>query len=316
MPEISVIMATFNAEKYIYNAIKSILNQNFINFELIIVDDGSTDNTVSVIEKFFDKRIILIKNKLNYGVSISRNSAIHHSNSPFIAVMDSDDISYPNRLFEQILFMSTNKDCVAVGSWVTLLTPNGINLYNDDSPPTDQDTIINALEKNGGGIFPNTAMMRTDAVRRIGGYRSHFESSEDLDLLLRLSEHGTIANIGDFLYGYRLNPNGLTFTGKEKRDFFAQQALKLWKERKKTGSDSLDTEGEKFPIYDNDHTKCKSNGYNVNSVISYFYWKSANDCIKKKNYCKAINFFIKSIIYDPTYIIKLKKLAKLLSTNQ
>jgi glycosyltransferase involved in cell wall biosynthesis len=114
-------MPVFNSEKFIYQAIQSILDQTFQDFELIITDDGSTDNSLSIIETFNDKRIKLIKNTSNLGLTASRNDAINISNGEYIAFLDSDDISRQDRLEKQIAFLENNKEFgmidKALGRW-------------------------------------------------------------------------------------------------------------------------------------------------------------------------------------------------------
>ena len=102
---ISVILSTHNDEKTISDAIKSILNQSYYNFELIIINDGSNDNTKQVIKSFNDKRIVYLENKKNIGRSRSRNNAIKISKGDFIAIIDGDDIAAPNRLHVQINYL-------------------------------------------------------------------------------------------------------------------------------------------------------------------------------------------------------------------
>ena len=119
--KVSVLMPVFNSEKFIYQAIQSILDQTFQDFELIITDDGSTDNSLSIIETFNDKRIKLIKNTSNLGLTASRNDAINISNGEYIAFLDSDDISRQDRLEKQIAFLENNKEFgmidKALGRW-------------------------------------------------------------------------------------------------------------------------------------------------------------------------------------------------------
>ena len=105
---VSIVMPSYNCEKYIFNSIQSVLKQTYINWELLVVDDCSSDNTVSIIESFQDKRIKLFKNKENSGAALSRNLALREAKGKWIAFLDSDDIWLPTKLEEQLLFMTDN----------------------------------------------------------------------------------------------------------------------------------------------------------------------------------------------------------------
>lgn len=115
---ITVIMANYNTPiEYLSQAIDSILNQTYENFELVIIDDASTDGSLAYIESIRDSRITLIKNEINCGPAKSRNRGLKIAKGDYIAIMDSDDISYPNRLEEELLFMEQNEDVIVCGSW-------------------------------------------------------------------------------------------------------------------------------------------------------------------------------------------------------
>ena len=107
-PLVSVNMVSFNSEKYIAESIQSILNQTYKNFELIIVNDGSTDNTLLEINNFNDSRIVIINNRKNFGIPYSRNIALRASNGKYVAIQDSDDVSLKERLHIQVNYLESN----------------------------------------------------------------------------------------------------------------------------------------------------------------------------------------------------------------
>lgn len=109
-------MPVFNGGKFIRESIESVLSQTFTDFELIIVDDGSTDNTIDIIRSFEDKRIRLLLNESNRGIGYTRNKALENSKGKYVAVLDSDDIAYPTRLEKQVHFLENNSDYAAIGS--------------------------------------------------------------------------------------------------------------------------------------------------------------------------------------------------------
>jgi len=299
MAQVSIIMAAYNAQSFVHQAITSLLEQTLTDFELIVVDDASTDATVSQIEVIQDDRIKLIKLKSNGGVSVARNRALLECTAPYVAIMDADDISSPDRLEKQINYLNVHSEVVAVGSWLYLMSPSGKQIHMDRSPPTSAIQVMADLFEFGGGVFPGTVIMRTDAVQKIGGYREVFPSSEDLDLLLRMTQFGTVANIPEALYGYRLNPNGITFSSKARRDHYAQQALALWRERQSRGSDSLD-DGSTLTDLSVSQGSGGESKYDLKQVLSYFYRQDALQKIKSGHKWDGIVSLAYAFFHQPT----------------
>jgi glycosyltransferase involved in cell wall biosynthesis len=203
-PAISVIMPVHNGASTLIEAVNSILQQTFTDFELIAVDDGSTDQSLPILRKFAaqDGRVRVIS-RANTGIAGALNDAIDQSTGEFLARMDSDDISLPLRFERQIAYMQQNPTCVLLGSRVMLIEPFGIPLY-ETNHETENDKISSELLRGvGWAVVHPVAMMRADAVRKAGGYRADRVPIEDLDLFLRLSEIGTIHNLPELLLHYR-----------------------------------------------------------------------------------------------------------------
>ena len=207
MSKISVIMSAYNSEKYINEAIDSILSQTFTDFELLIRDDGSVDDTLSILEGYNDNRIKILSGK-NLGVSESRNECIKIAKGKYIAIMDADDISFPGRFEKQYDFMEKNLNCAVVGSYYDAVDENGkfVELnkvpYKDESPKR-YGIIINNMGHS-------TMMIRTNILKKINGYRKEFNLAEDRDLLYRLSNYGDLNNIQESLLKYRVHSNSIT----------------------------------------------------------------------------------------------------------
>jgi glycosyltransferase involved in cell wall biosynthesis len=123
MPKISVIMSAYNAEKYIRQAIGSILSQTMGDFEFFIVNDASTDSTAEIISSFNDRRIIRIENKINKGIAASANACMDAAKGEYIARMDADDISMPQRFKRQADFLDNNPETSMCGSWIKTFGP-------------------------------------------------------------------------------------------------------------------------------------------------------------------------------------------------
>lgn len=124
-PLVTVFMAVYNGQKYISEAINSILNQTFRDFELLIIDDGSTDNTIDNIKLFTDDRIRLIQNHKNLGLFVTRNYGIDQAKGKYFAILDSDDIAFPNRLQIQVNFMERNPQYALCGAKAKVINQMG-----------------------------------------------------------------------------------------------------------------------------------------------------------------------------------------------
>lgn len=203
-PIISVIMPVYNSLRYLKDAVESILQQSFKNFEFLIFDDGSTDGSREKLMLYAaaDSRIRLFLRD-HGGHTRLLNEGINYSQGEFIARMDSDDIAMPSRFETQIDYLGKHPDCVAVGSEVLIIDPDGspIGIKGQD---TEHEAIDQThLNGRGGAVIHPSAMFRKDALQQIGGYKPELEPAEDFDLFLRLAEVGKLANVPQVLMKYR-----------------------------------------------------------------------------------------------------------------
>lgn len=207
-PKISVIMPVYNGEKYLAEAIDSILNQTFIDFEFIIIDDGSTDCTIDIIRKYDDPRIILIINEYNLGIAKSLNKGINLAQGKYIARMDQDDISLYERLAKQIAFLEENPSICVVACRAGLIDSNGNDLGLCLSEPQTIEEIKTQLPKINCIVHPSV-MMRAD-VAKTYQYNEKMVTKrrdyEDYELWLRLiSDNHKIAKIAENIIKYRVH---------------------------------------------------------------------------------------------------------------
>jgi len=216
-PTITVLMSCFNAARWLDDAISSVLNQTYTDFEFIIVDDGSADNTLELIKKFatFDPRIVVIT-KPNSGLSDSLNVGIKMARGKWIARIDADDMCESTRLEKQIELASTNLNLVFIGSGLTIIDDVG-NKLNTYSYPTSQTALLKHL-RSARKFPPHTsALYRTKIVRDLGGYRSRIHRAEDWDLWLRLSEVGELACLSEPLVLIRKHPGQISHSEDGRR---------------------------------------------------------------------------------------------------
>lgn len=202
-PTVSVILPVYNCELYIYDAVQSILNQSFTNFELIIIDDCSTDATVAIINSFKDSRIRLIVKEKNSGYTDSLNYAISICKGEFIARMDGDDISLPERFQKQVDFLNANKDVIMCGTGIQIMDSDKLLFH-----PSSHDAIKVKLCFSNAFFHP-TVMFRKDVFAHFH-YNKEFEPAEDYDLWAQLVFKGKVMNIDEVLLKYRVHTNQIS----------------------------------------------------------------------------------------------------------
>lgn len=212
-PKISVLMSVHNGEAFLQEAISSISQQTETDFEFLIIDDGSTDGTSRILDQFAksDSRLKIL-NQNCQGLTKSLNRALKESRGQFIARMDADDIAYPNRFEEQVRFLSENLQTVAVGSSLQLIDADGDPLWIQQASVSKEE-IETKLATGHGAIAHPSAIIRGEAIRKLNGYDESFRYAQDLDLWLRLSNEGDLANLQQPLLKYRLHMTSIT-TGK------------------------------------------------------------------------------------------------------
>lgn len=204
-PLISVIMPAYNAERTLAEAIESILAQEFRDFELIIVDDGSTDSTATIIERYarLDARIVSLTNSPNQGISRSRNRALWAARGEYLACLDSDDAAEPSRLGKQLEYMRNNPDCVLLGSDLTIIDETSAIVGRRVYPHTDHE-LRKAMPRFNPFAQP-ASMFRTELARNVGGFRDDLTLCEDYDFFFRIAEHGKVSNLAEHLTRYRIS---------------------------------------------------------------------------------------------------------------
>ncbi|NNU34510.1 glycosyltransferase [Mucilaginibacter sp. S1162] len=211
-PSITVLMPAYNAAKYIAEAITSVLQQTYTDFELLIVNDGSTDETVAIIDSFKDDRIVLISQS-NKGVAAALNTGLAHARAPYIARFDADDVCYPYRLEKQVRFLQDNPEYILVGSEAKYILENGEFLFDFHCIAYSHEQIIDKLYFYCPFVHP-AVMYKKQAVIDAGGYPTHAHNFEDYLLWANLAGSGRLCNLTEPLIKYRLNSSSVTIDEK------------------------------------------------------------------------------------------------------
>ncbi len=208
MPRVTVLMAVYNGERFLRQAIESILAQTFTDFELLIVDDGSTDRTPDIIRSYRDPRIRVMRHESNRGVAYTRSCALPLARGEYVAVLDADDVSYPHRLETQVAYLDAHPDIVLLGSSCEYINEQGGIIHTVHVRSTDPLSIRWRL-LFGNCITHSTVMYRSLRVLELGGYNDSVFAGEDYDLYVRLAVNHRIAQLDEVLVQHREHPCSL-----------------------------------------------------------------------------------------------------------
>lgn len=239
VPQISVLMSVCNGQRYVPHAVKSILVQSLGDFEFIIVDDGSTDGTPTILDSFDDSRIVRIRNKENLGLTRSLNKGLGLAQGEFIARMDADDIALPNRFSEQVAFLGHWPDVGILGSAYEIIDEQGRSLGCHPMPRTDLEIRWACFLENP--FAHPTVMIRQNVLARNGlNYDERFQTAQDYHLWWRVLRNTRGANLEKVLVRYRLSGGQ---SGTHRDDQLTNHDRISWAAIRK-GLPGLDIEGE------------------------------------------------------------------------
>ena len=236
-PAVSVVMPMYNAAPYVGDAVRSVLDQTFTDFELIVIDDGSKDDSAAQVERAAggDSRLRVIRQP-NGGVSAASNKGTELARGEFLARVDADDICLPNRFAMQVTCLREHPEWVAVGSRVMFIDEEGLPLFEMPGIKLTHEEIDAGLLDVEWTILQPATMFRTDAVRGVGGYRTDLNIHEDHDLFLKLAESGKLANIDEILFQYRQRKNSAVTTYADRHVKSFQSVFEeAWKRRGLSG---------------------------------------------------------------------------------
>lgn len=295
---ISVIMPAYNAEKFIGEAIQSILDQTLQQFELIIVDDGSKDSTVDIIKKYQEKdnRIVFIQNS-HGGACKARNDAVAVAQYAWVAPMDADDIALPNRLERMLKAAEADPEVVVWGTYFYQINVNGKIIGEVHNGPTSRDEFY-AIDRSKSVIMVTnpTSMFKKDIFLKVGGYNEQLSAAQELELWDRMAEHGPILVINEPLLKYRLHGSSISTDRYFEQRMLHGFAPARYKARQNNRELSL---AEYIQEY-------KSKPFHV-SMIRYikntgqFYYRNAGVQISEGKRIQALGSFALALMLDPVF---------------
>jgi glycosyltransferase involved in cell wall biosynthesis len=226
-PEITIIIPTYNRADFLGQAVDSVLAQTYKNWELLIIDDASTDSTGSIVAAYAqkDSRIRSIKNETNLGISKTRNRGLHEARGTYIAMLDSDDIWLdPEKLAKQIAAFEKNPKLAIVGTWITQIDETGKTLRNIEFALSDADIRRTFVYYNS--IVQSSVLFLKQAALDAGGYDETLATMEDTDLWLNIGTKYEIETLPICATGYRVHKNSIT---KNRRKQVARDQMTVFR---------------------------------------------------------------------------------------
>lgn len=225
-PRVSVLMSVYNDSEFLRLAIESILQQTYQNFEFLIIDDGSTDDSRGIIRSYQDSRIRLIVNDQNMGLTQSLNKGLNLSKGSLIARMDSDDIAYPQRFARQVAFLEAHPDVAVVGTQVRTIDENGRPIHSGGWKKSTSWGAIRWQLIFDNPLVHTTVMFRRSVIwNEFGGYAEEFPSSQDFELWSRVAGRHRLANLPDGLMDFRVHSGSVSWNYKKENEKKLVQVL-------------------------------------------------------------------------------------------
>lgn len=239
-PIVSVVMSVLNGERFLQEAVESILNQTFDQFEFIIINDGSSDNTPSILDSYRvrDSRV-QVYHQENRGLVESLNRGCRLATGKYIARMDADDVAVRERLMWQVEFMEKHEETGAVGGAFEVIDGSGASILTYRTPVGDREIKL-ALTRFCALLHP-TVLMRRDVFFAVGQYRKVVVDAEDYDLFLRIAEHCQLANLDRVVLRYRLHPSQVCVRKCRQNSLSGLAAQVAAKARRNGSRDPLET---------------------------------------------------------------------------
>lgn len=303
-PFISVVMCCYNAEQWLRDSIESVLNQTYGDFEFIIVDDGSSDKTLSILREYanLDARVLVVE-KSNSGLTDSLNVAINLARGQWIARIDADDICEANRFQLQVSEVIAYPSLVYLGGGLVLIDERG-HLGRVYRYPSTHDSLVKSMATARRFPAHSSAFFKAEAFRSVGGYRTRFRRSQDLDLWLRLSEVGEMAALDKTLVRIRKHSAQVSHEDSGRRQVIdARMAIVSYWLRRNGFMDPVDCDELRYVKY----REWLEKQLLEDGVFSYLsrVVKMRTDYSRISGGAKRVSFLVCSILINPRFFVKI-----------
>ena len=233
-PAVSVYMSVYNGERFLRESIESVLAQTFGDFELVVVDDGSTDATPEILRSFRDARLVVLSPG-RIGLAAASNYALARCRAPLVARLDADDLMQPNRLERQLNFLSQHPELGGVASYFWWIDEDSAIRGAQDTPLLTREAVERQLAAGGRlGYAHSTLLLRREAVLAVGGYDPRFDFVEDVELCLRLYEAGYLILVQpERLVRFRVHDHSISATRQREQFYLLEAALGNFRRRRR-----------------------------------------------------------------------------------
>jgi len=249
MPSLSVIMPVYNAEPYLGAALASVLGQSFSDFELVAVNDGSTDGSEQLLaDRARDDPRVRVLHQPNAGVVAAVNVGLRHCRGEFVGRADADDVSLPDRFARQIEFLDRHRDVAVVGGSVQVIDGQGRASGAPVTYPCDPARVRERLWAGDCCLAQPSVMIRRSALEAVGYYRPALRQAEDYDLWLRMSDRFALSNLSEVLVQYRVHGESITSRLPQEQEICHRAALASARLRRDGQPDPIDSATELTPL--------------------------------------------------------------------
>jgi glycosyltransferase involved in cell wall biosynthesis len=317
MPRVSVIIPSYNHEKYVAEAIQSVLDQSYQDFEIVITDDGSNDNTVDVIKQFTDSRIKLFVFDKNLGASIATNHCIKNSTGEFVALLNSDDVWLPNKLEKQVQFLDKHPDIGAVFSYSEFIDENSQLFIKEhfyttifQQPNRTRFEWLNYFFYRGNCLCHPSILIRKECYDTVGLYDPRYAQLPDFDFWIRLCQKYEIHIIVEKLIRFRLRDNEANASG-QRPETLARHSVELCQIYKNFLSPTiLENLSLIFPEVNQIPEFAEAKNFS-RDTLAYFVAKLA-----LTNQFKSVHYFGINVLFDllnPSNLIDSEKIKYLIT---
>ena len=207
--QVAVVMTVFNGEKYLNESLQSLLRQDLENWELIVIDNGSTDSTSKILQNYSDPRIRIIYLNDHIGRTPALNLAVKNASTEYLAVLDADDLSHPLRLKRQVEYLDSYQDVGLVGAWTEFIDEMGSVVSYKKGPTSHQEIVQVMATRNP--IVHSSVMFRRALMGLVGGYDETLAYAQDFGMLLEFARISRIEIIPEILCSWRISNNSVTY---------------------------------------------------------------------------------------------------------
>jgi len=213
-PRVSVLMTIYNAAPFLAESLDSLVRQSFRDWELVAVENGSTDGSAAILRGLRDPRVQATWLDANIGRTAALRQAFTRARGEYIAVLDADDVAHPERLLKQASYLDAQPQAVLLGTWANYIDAGG-RVIDEWSPPTEPEAILNAMG-SCNPIVHSSCMYRAAAARAVGGYPAEKPFAQDYALWLSLAERGKLAMLAERLCSFRVVPGSMTRSARHR----------------------------------------------------------------------------------------------------